>query len=49
MTSIKLAKINNVDCNFKACSAADMELDETYDVIIGFAVLSIFTFIIVLK
>ena len=35
----EFAKINNVDCNFKACSAADMKLDETYDVIIGFAVL----------
>ena len=35
----ELAKINKVDCNFKACSAADIKLDETFDVIIGFAVL----------
>ena len=35
----ELAKINKVDCNFKVCSAADIKLDETFDVIIGFAVL----------
>ena len=35
----ELAKINNVDCSFKVCSAADIKLDETYDVIIGSAVL----------